>query len=67
MLENGDVTDRGKKEKTRPDFDGITAKNVVDGGLAIEHCLADFHKPLTKYRMLDVGFGFFTSIDTIIL
>ena len=46
LLEDWDVTNRSKKENARPYFDCVAAKNIIDGGLAIEHDLTDLHQSL---------------------
>lgn len=47
LLEDRDVTDGGKEQDTGPDFDSVTAKNVIDGGFAVEHDLADLNQPFS--------------------
>ena len=46
LLEDGDVANRSEEQDARPDFDGVAAKNVVDGGVAVEHDLADLNQSL---------------------
>ena len=65
LLEDWDVADGGKKQDTGSNFDGVIAKNVIDGGFAVEHNLADLHQSLAKYWMLNVGLGLFSTVDAI--